>query len=69
MYDQGVTLFMHFDITFSFFSVVLFLLPYFRAHFPNQCLHGISLCPGASLLVQWGRLSPSTTQGVGSIPS
>ena len=37
-------------------------------HFPNQCLCGINLCLGASLLVQWGSLSPSTTQGVGSIP-
>ena len=62
MYNQGVTLFMHFDITFSFFSVFLFLLPYFWEHFPNQCLRGIDLCPGASLLVQWGRLCPSTIQ-------
>ena len=68
MYDQGVPLIMHIDISFSFFSVFLFLLPYFWEHFPNQCLCGIDLCLGASLLVQWGRLSPSTTQGMGSIP-
>lgn len=43
---------MHLDITFSFFSVFLFLLPNFRAHFPSQCLHGTGLCPGA-FVIQW----------------